>query len=89
MTRLFSKAQIARITCIWILAVAAAGLLMGVTGGIHLPWNLGILAASLWLASKAFGFLMGEKKTAYFPAFMRINVYALSLMILLIGSSLL
>lgn len=86
LTAIFSRAQIARITCMWILAVAFVGLLLGVLEGVRFPWNLGILAASMWLIAHAFGFLRVKKSAAYFPAFMRINLYALLLMIVLMGN---
>jgi protoheme IX farnesyltransferase len=81
LTRVFSKEQIARITTVWILAVAATGIVLAMHGQVHLPWNGAIVLASLWLAYKALGFL--RVGSAYFPAFVRINVYALFVMIFL------
>jgi protoheme IX farnesyltransferase len=84
LTAIFSTAQISRITCMWMLAAAATGLLMSVAGKTGLPWNVGILAFSVWLGMKALGFLKAQKSSAYFPAFMQINGYAFFMMILLI-----
>ena len=72
----------------WMLAAAATGLLMSVAGKTGLPWNVGILAFSVWLGMKALGFLKAQKSGAYFPAFMQINGYAFFMMILLICNAL-
>jgi protoheme IX farnesyltransferase len=88
LTRILSKSQISRITSMWILAVAVTGLLMAVMMRIALPWNIGFLVASLWLAMNAFGFLKAGDHARLFPTFMRINVYALLIMIFLMGNAL-
>jgi protoheme IX farnesyltransferase len=88
LTRILSKNQISRITSMWILAVAVTGLLMAVMMNIDTPWNIGFLVASLWLALNAIGFLKAGVRARLLPAFIRINVYALLVMIFLMGHAL-
>jgi len=88
LTKTFSAPQLARITCVWILAVATWGVLMGATGGGHLPWNAVIVASSLWLAANAFGLLRVKRlEQLAIPAFIRINVYLLLIMAALVGNA--
>jgi len=88
LTRLFAPAQIRRITFVWILAVGVTSVLMIVAGRVGLPWNVGILLASLWLSLSALDFLRGGREVdACFPLFMRINVYAFLVMVFLSGDA--
>ncbi len=87
LTRILEKRQLARITAMWIFSVAVTGLLMAAMGNFHLPWNLILLCATVWLGLKAFSFLMPAEKAPYYPAFIRINLYAFSMMICLIGNA--
>jgi protoheme IX farnesyltransferase len=89
LTKLLAPQQIRRITFMWILAVCVTSVLMIVSGRIALPWNLGILLASLWLALSALDFLRGGRRDvdACFPLFMRINVYAFLVMVFLSGNA--
>lgn len=89
LTRVLSRAQVGRITCMWIVALALTGPLLAVTGKVHLPWNVGILAASAWLFFKAFPFLRESfTASACLPAFVRVNAYALLVALFLSGSAL-
>jgi protoheme IX farnesyltransferase len=89
-TRLVTRPQFRRITFVWILAVAATGLVVAVGQRFGVPWNLLALAASAWLVFSAVPLLKGpdDRKTTL-GIFLRINLYALAMMILLSGNSLL
>ncbi|MHC4941604.1 MAG: UbiA family prenyltransferase [Planctomycetota bacterium] len=88
LTRIFSSMQIARITSMWIFAIAAMGMVLAIRRDVHVPWNVFMLLTSIWLFFDAFAFLKkGKKKTAYLPMFIRINVYAFLIMIFLMGNS--
>ena len=72
----------------WILAAAATGLIVVMKTEVELPWNVGALLASLWLAFNALGLLWrGRAKPGYFPTFMKINIYALLVMVCLVGDA--
>lgn len=89
LTRIFSMGQIGRITCMWILSTATAGILLGVMIGVRPPWSLVLLLASVWLCWRAIGLLRAERESFPFvPAFVRINVYTLLVMICLAGDAL-
>jgi protoheme IX farnesyltransferase len=88
LTRLLAPAQIRRITFMWILAVGVTSVLMIVAGRVGLPWNAGILLASVWLALSALEFLRGGRDVAdCMPLFMRINIYAFLIMVFLSGDA--
>lgn len=87
LTRIFSKAQIARITFMWILAVAMMGILLMLTLDIAPAWKLIAVASSIWLGVDALGFLRPEGSKAYLPAFVKINAYAVAVMICLMGDA--
>ena len=84
-TTLFTTRQITRITFSWIVAVAAAGMLLAVTTGSTFPWNLLFLVAALWLVFGTAPLLLSAQPPERWPirAFMRINLYALAVMLLL------
>ena len=83
-TRLFNEAQLARITFAWLAATAAAGLLVGVLAPARFPWNVGLLAASIWLVASGWRLLAPERAGAWRQgAFLRINLYALAVLLLL------
>jgi protoheme IX farnesyltransferase len=88
LTRLFSSVQIARITSMWIFAIAAMGMVLAIRRDVHVPWNIFMLLVSIWLFFDAFAFLKkGRRKTAFLPMFIRINVYAFLIMIFLMGNA--
>jgi len=90
LTKHFAPNQLRRITSIWIFAAAATGILIAMTEKAHLPWNLGILIASLWLGARALGVLRrANDHPARFADFMQINIYALMVMLFLIANALL
>ncbi len=89
LTNLFSRRQILRMTAVWLLATATAGLVLPTVaaGALALPWKLTIVIASVWLAGRALAVLRlpcdKESRTTFRPAFIRINVYALIVMLCL------
>lgn len=88
LTGLFSPAQLARITCIWIWSLATCGILMATTGGIRLPWDAVIVAACLWLAGSALSLLRNVSiQDCAIAVFIRINVYMLIVMAALVGNA--
>ena len=87
-TETFSPPQLARITSIWILAVATFGILMAAKDGYHLPWNALIVVSSIWLAAGALQLLGGKRiDDQVLPAFVRINLFALIMMGSLAGNA--
>ena len=85
LTRLPPRLMLARITLAWILALAATGIVLAVTQRFSLPWNLLALLASIWLVFSALGILRRwEERGTSMALFLRINVYALTFMILLV-----
>ena len=94
LTRVFSTAQIARITFMWILATAAAGLVFPALAraNMTMPWSLAMVIVSLWLAAKAAAVLKPAPdqadKSQFRRAFVQINAYALLVMLCLSLSAL-
>ncbi len=85
----FSPPQLVRITCMWMLATAAAGLAFPALGLMEgmLPWGIGMVCASTWLAVKATNILGAPMDSDGTPlvrrAFGHINAFALMVMICL------
>lgn len=81
LTTLFTPSQLGRVTFMWVLATAAAGLVFPAFSPqeLHLPWRVALLLASVWLAFKATSLLpAAQKQPATFrKAFIHINIYAL------------
>ena len=69
---------------VWTLALAATGLVLAVRLGFEIPWNLLALVLGIWLSLSGFAILrQKDERKAIFASFMRINVYALAMMLLL------
>ena len=86
----FSEDQILRITSIWVLSTAAAGLIMPLFI-ISSPvfFNAVLLAACLWLVVGGTIFIRKNRNTSLFSAaFNRINIYMLIIMLLISGTNL-
>jgi len=85
----FARSQLQRISFVWILATAAGGLAFTAVNhaGIALPWNLGLLAASFWLATRAAAILRvsvaHDDRLQFRRAFWQINAYAVMVMVCL------
>lgn len=93
LTRVFSRPQLFRVTFMWLLAAAVAGVAFPSVAHatIAWPWAVAMVGVSLWLAIDAFGFLRPDGRDAckiYRRAFVRINLYALGVMFLLSCSAL-
>ena len=89
LTAILSRAQIERITSIWMLALAASGMILARRSHLAVPWFLVVLVASLWLARVAIAILRRHDSTApWSPTFLRINVYLLSMVVCLAGDAL-
>ncbi len=89
LSRHLSETQIKRVTSMWIIAVAAAGLLLAISGNVKMPWIVGVLIGSTWLALDACGLVWRRKPVDLcFHTFMRLNAYALWLMVCLTGDAL-
>lgn len=89
LSRRLSEAQIKRVTGMWIIAVAAAGLLLAISNDVGIPWIVAILIGSVWLGLDAAGFVWRRKQLDLcFPTFMRVNAYAFLLMVCLTGDAL-
>lgn len=84
-----APAQFGRITMAWIVTVATMGLVLAVTQRFSLPWNLLALAASLWVVFSVLGGLRKwPERKATIASFLRVNAYALAMMILLSANAL-
>jgi len=85
-TARFSRPQLQRISFMWILATAAGGLAFTAVNrvGIALPWTLGLVIASFWLAARAATILRGsvadDNRPQFRRAFWQINLYAVMVM---------
>jgi len=87
-TRVLSRLQLIRVTSIWILTLAVAGLLLAGESGLAWPWYLAMLAGSLWLGTSALAILRGKQLgRPGMPAFARINVYLLLVVVLMTGNA--
>ncbi|UCE60780.1 MAG: UbiA family prenyltransferase [Phycisphaerales bacterium] len=90
----FAKPQLLRITFMWMLSTAAAGLAFTTLRHIDvaMPWSFGLVGGSFWLAAKATAILGvpddGDDKLPLRRAFRQINVYAVVVMICLSLSAL-
>jgi protoheme IX farnesyltransferase len=86
---LIGPKQFQRITVNWIVLTAFFGLLLAGVHRIALPWNFLALAGSLLITVAAIGYLRGEpERAASRRLFMRLNIYALSMMLLLMADAL-
>ena len=89
LTRLLSRRQLVRVSFMWMLATAAAGLTIPALskGAVALPWSVVLVVASVWLFFQALDLLRQppehERPRHYRRAFLRINAYMLAVMITL------
>ncbi len=85
LTRIFSTAQIKRITFIWMAATAVISLMMPLFGIVRFNLiNFCLVLAGIWLVQNAIKILRTPGKEFY-PglAFRRINIYAVTIILLL------
>jgi protoheme IX farnesyltransferase len=83
LTRLFSSAQIQRITLVWILAVAVSGMLLPLFGHHSRVFQLMLVAASGWLGWQGVKFSKSCEEVGGHRLFRQINAYVFFLMALL------
>jgi protoheme IX farnesyltransferase len=82
LTTVFSPRQLIRITFMWILATAVAGVVLPAVARQAVPWYWGaaMAAASVWLAMKAVVLLRPpapDQRRTWVRSFIQINIYAL------------
>ncbi len=88
LTAILARPQIERITSIWMLALATAGMILARKAHLTLPWFGAVLVASLWLARVALVMLRPRvETTSWSPTFRRINIYLLLMIIFLAGDA--
>jgi protoheme IX farnesyltransferase len=91
LTQLFSPRQLRRVTFMWVLAAAGAGAVFPAMfpTAAGLPWSLGMLLASAWLAVKSITLLYPgqDERVAFRKVFLCINVFALAMVVCLIGGA--
>jgi len=87
LTKVFSPDQLGRVTFMWVLATAAAGMVFPALSpqAFLLPWRLALLLASIWLAFKATRLLRPDESQAkgLGQAFIHINIYGLLVSVVL------
>jgi protoheme IX farnesyltransferase len=88
LTAVFSPRQLFRITFMWVLATAVAGIVLPAIARQAVPWYWGVAmaAASVWLAMKAMVLLRPpatDQRPTFVRSFIQINVYALLITICL------
>jgi len=89
LTGVFTQQQLLRLTFMWLIATAVGGLVFPtfMRGALGLPWSAAIVIISIWLAFDSTSILrpaaQEQQKRLYRRAFVRINAYALVVMICL------
>ncbi|MBZ0198485.1 MAG: protoheme IX farnesyltransferase [Ignavibacteriaceae bacterium] len=85
LTKIFNHQQLARITFIWIIATVVTSFLIPLFGIVNSQWiNIGLLAAGVWLCWDSINLLrQSDGKISFKFAFMHINYFALSVVLLL------
>jgi protoheme IX farnesyltransferase len=81
-TKAFTQPQLFRITFMWILAAAAAGLLIAILSQMDLFWKLAMFVCSIWLVFKALPFVNVDPSQA--PSHLRRAFFQLILYALLV-----
>ena len=85
LTELFSNDQLIRVTTVWIIATAVTGVMIPLFGIIKLPAvNIALFVSGVWLCWKSLKLLWKtENKFMFRFAFRDINLFALSVIILI------
>ncbi len=86
-TRVMSATQFRRMTSMWILSVAVAGLVLSVTQRLEMPWNVGALVASILLATVTIKRRNDEGRVTAVSLFKAINLYALVILGLVVANA--
>lgn len=82
LTAVFAPRQLFRITFMWVMATAVAGIVLPAIARDAVPWywGLAMVGASLWLAMKAMVLLRPpapDQRRTWVRSFIQINIYAL------------
>jgi protoheme IX farnesyltransferase len=81
LTRTFNRAQICRLTFMWIMATATAGVLVAGFGRLDMPWNIAVLVGSVWIACAGAQVLYPALPEQCFrTAFAKLILYAMLVM---------
>lgn len=87
-TAMLTREQFRRVTFAWVFPTAASGMVLMTTFQLHMPWNLLVLAGSIWVTLQAFGYLKRPPSMATARSlFNRLNLYALCMMLILMASA--
>jgi protoheme IX farnesyltransferase len=83
LTRMFRRTQLLRIVFVWMVAAAASVMLIGMEGIVKSPAvNLALCISSIWLIWSGAGIFF-DKRADYSSVFLRINIFALVVMVLM------
>lgn len=85
LTKIFSQAQLSRITFVWIAATAVSAIIIPLYGLTKFTFiNVLLLAAGIWLTFKAVKLITGTgNRIEVIPAFRQINIFALIVIVLI------
>lgn len=85
LTKIFSQAQLSRITFVWIAATAVSAIIIPLYGLTKFTFiNLLLLAAGIWLTFRAVKLITGiGNRIEVIPAFRQINIFALIVIVLI------
>lgn len=85
LTKIFSQAQLSRITFVWIAATAVSAIIIPLYGLTKFTFiNLLLLAAGVWLTFRAVKLITGfGNRIEVLPAFRQINIFALVVIVLI------
>ncbi|MBK6915547.1 MAG: protoheme IX farnesyltransferase [Ignavibacteriales bacterium] len=85
LTKIFSQAQLSRITFVWIAATAVSAIIIPLYGLTKFTFiNVLLLAAGIWLTVRAVKLITGTgSRIEVIPAFRQINIFALIVIVLI------
>ncbi len=85
-SRHLDETQFRRVTFVWILAVAASALSLTISRRLAFPFNAATVAATVWLVLTSLPILRtsGDARKVTVRTFLRLNLYALGIMIALV-----
>lgn len=85
LTKIFSQAQLSRITFVWIAATAVSAIIIPLYGLTKFTFiNVLLLAAGIWLTFRAVKLITGTgNRIEVIPAFRQINIFALIVIVLI------
>lgn len=85
LTKIFSQAQLSRITFVWIAATAVSAIIIPLYGLTQFTFiNVLLLVAGVWLTFRAVKLITGSgNRVEVIPAFRQINIFALIVIVLI------